>query len=72
MVTYDPNTRKYMVGEIASDYYFEATADELPHRRKVTWLEKQVPRDNLKQAIRNTLGSTLTLFRLSNEVWDEY
>lgn len=69
VLTYDPGTRKYTVGTIASDYYFDKSMEELPHRRKVTWLEKQVPRDNLKLATRNSLGSTLTLFRLNNEIW---
>ncbi|MGB0409409.1 MAG: restriction endonuclease [Opitutales bacterium] len=71
VLTYDPSTRKYMIGEIASNYYFDASTEELPHRRKVKWLEKQVPRDNLKLATRNSLGSTLTLFRLSDEIWDD-
>lgn len=68
VLTYDPSTRKYMVGEIASDYYYEASDDELPHRRKVTWQDKQVARDDLKLATRNSLGSTLTLFRLTDEI----
>ena len=71
VLTYDPGTRKYTVGEIVSDYYFDASAEDLRHRRKVQWLDKQVSRDNLKLATRNSLGSTLTLFRLSDEIWSD-
>lgn len=71
VLTYDPGTRKYMVGEIVSDYYYEASADELPHRRRVKWQGKQISRDNFKLSTRNTLGSTLTLFLLTEEVWGE-
>lgn len=71
VLTYDPSTRKYMVGEIVSDYYFDASAEELPHQRKVKWLEKQVARDDLKVATRNGLGSTLTLFKLNEKYWSD-
>lgn len=71
VLTYDPSTRKYMVGEIVSDYYFDASAEELPHRRKVKWREKQVARDDLKISTRNGLGSTLTLFKLSETYWSD-
>ncbi len=69
VLTYDPGTRKYMVGEIISDYFFEESDNGLPHRRKVTWRDKHVPRDDLKLATRNSLGSTLTLFRIRDESW---
>ena len=68
-MTYDPGTRKYLVGEITGDYYFASAAGELPHRRTVTWQDKQVPRDDLKLATRNSLGSTLTLYRVIDESW---
>lgn len=71
VLTYDPSTRKYLVGEIAGDYYFDEAANELPHKRKVTWLEKQVSRDDLKLATRNSLGSTLTLFSVNPESWSD-
>ena len=71
VLTYDPGTRKYLVGEIASDYFFENSSNELPHRRKVAWQEKQVARDDLKLATRNGLGSTLTLFKLNEKYWTD-
>lgn len=71
VLTYDPSTRKYMVGEIASDYFFDASAEGLAHKRKVKWREKQVARDDLKISTRNGLGSTLTLFKLSETYWSD-
>jgi restriction system protein len=71
VLTYDPSTRKYMVGEITSDYYYDASAKELAHRRKVQWKDDLVSRDDLKLSTRNSLGSTLTLFLLTKEIWSQ-
>lgn len=71
VVTYDPGTRHYWIGRIASDYFLEPGDVELPHRRKVTWDEAMVSRDALTLDARNSLGSTLTVFSVSPEIWQE-
>ena len=66
VITYDPSRRIYLVGTITSDYQFERSDSDLRHRRQVKWETKTVGRDDLKSSTRNSLGSTLTLFRLND------
>ena len=71
VVTYDPGTRQYWIGRISSGY-FRAPGDvELPHRRKVEWSGTKVSRDDLSLDTRNSLGSTMALFSVSAEIWQE-
>ena len=72
VITYDPKTRKYWVGEVAGPYYYDAGAHYLPHRRKVRWQSKEISRDDLTVGARNSLGSTLTLFSVAFDIWDEF
>jgi restriction system protein len=66
VVTYDPALREYFLGRIsgALDY---RDGEPLPYVRKVSWRAK-VARDILSARARNPLGSTLTLFRIPDEV----
>lgn len=71
VITYDPESREYFVGEIVSDYKF--LPDFVPdhwHVRKVRW-DGRVSRDLLRITSRNSLGSTLTLFRVNKDIADE-
>lgn len=71
VVTYDPDAREYLIGNIASDYYYNpGDIEDYPHFRKVDW-RGRVSRDQLSVAARNTLGSTLTLFSINEEVTAE-
>src|SRR5437868_5984223 len=71
VVTYNPNNREYLVGEITSDYRFDPNAiSEHPNIRSVTW-QSRVSRDALPSSTRNMLGSIITLFAISPEAWDE-
>lgn len=70
VVTYDPSSRVYLLGKIASEAVQWVENTELPWVRKVKW-ELQVSRDALSTASRNSLGSILTIFRISPEVADE-
>lgn len=66
VITYDPNERVYWIGEITSDYEFsEKSIPQYPHIRTVNWL-RSVSRDNLSTTTKNSLGSTLTIFKLSS------
>jgi restriction system protein len=72
-ISYDPPRRKYLIGEITSDYEYlpEVIEDEgFNHIRKVKWLG-EVSRDSLSVSSRNTLGSTLTVFYVNDDVASE-
>jgi restriction system protein len=71
VVTYDPSSRHYLIGTIESDYFYKrGIVGTLAHLRKVRWTG-DVPRDSLRVASRNSLGSVLTLFAVAPDVWDE-
>ena len=75
IVTYDPQKRDYLIGNITSDYYHNT--DEISeaisnyaHLRRVDWLGR-VSRDALSVSSRNSLGSSLTLFSVNEEASTE-
>lgn len=71
-VTYDPESRSYLVGEVTGDYEYQPDlVGDYPQVRKVNWLGK-VSRDQLSQRVRNSLGSTLTLFALKDSLFKIY
>lgn len=68
VLTYDPQSRNYLIGEVVSEYIYSQNAvGDYRQTRKAKWLGK-VSRDQLKQKTRNSLGSTLTLFKLNEFV----
>ena len=46
----------YYVGTITSDYYYVPNT-ELPHRRKVAWMDQVIDRKNMSDGLRNSTGS---------------
>lgn len=68
VVTYDSSMREYLVGTITGGYNF--TKEGYPHRRAVDW-GKRFDRDKLSVSARNSLGSTLTLFTINDDIWNE-
>src|SRR5262249_4809311 len=71
VITYDPNTREYLIGEITSVYYYRlGVIPDYPNIRDVEW-KNRVSRDELQAATRNSLGATLTLFAVSPEAWED-
>lgn len=71
VVTYNPQTREYLIGEINSDYHYgEGMISDKSHYRKVTW-SGLVGRDVLTANTRNCLGSIMTLFALQSETVKE-
>jgi restriction system protein len=64
VLSYDPTTREYLVGEIQSDYEYNDKLSEYHHVRRVKWLGK-VSRDKLSTATRNTLGAISTIFQIN-------
>lgn len=72
IVTYDPQKREYLIGNITSDYYHNTdeiseTISNYAHLRKVDWLGR-VSREVLSVSSRNSLGSSLTLFSVNEKV----
>jgi len=57
----------YRVGEVTGDYYYVA-GGALPHRRKVRWLERKIPRGSMSDALQNSSGSAGTVSNLSGHV----
>jgi restriction system protein len=70
VVTYAPNERQYHIGEIISDYDYSQTEAEFHHFRKISWLNK-ISRDSLSTSAKNSLGSTLTIFKIPYEIEEE-
>ena len=70
VLSYDPDNREYIVGEIISDYEFNTQLSEYHHIRKVRWIGK-VQRDKLSISTRNTLGAISTIFELKDDAKKE-
>ena len=70
VVTYDSTLRQYHLGVITGDYVYNPKLSE-PHTRAVNWFEKTISRDSISNSTKNSLGSTLTIFKLSTEQKDE-
>ncbi|KAI2693087.1 restriction endonuclease [Pseudomonas sp. TNT3] len=66
VVTYSPANRLYMVGNVkgAAEYHPEWAEQGMSLVRKVQWQQQELPRDNLGISTKNSLGSTLTLFKV--------
>lgn len=71
ILSYDPERRTYLLGKASGDYtYNPALFEEYPSIRKVDWLS-EISRDDLSTTVKNTLGSTLTLFEPGDLVLKE-
>ncbi|MDO3387960.1 restriction endonuclease [Gilvimarinus sp. SDUM040013] len=68
IVSYDTETRQYLIGEDQGQYLYKpGEVGEYPNLRVVNW-QGRVDRDALSQSAKNSLGSTLTLFSVSDDV----
>jgi restriction system protein len=70
VITYNPSERTYSIGEIESAYKYDEKTCEYFHTRDIKWIGK-VQRDDLSTSTKNTLGSTLTIFKISKEAREE-
>ena len=67
VLTYDPQTRLYHIGEIAgAPRYTPTEIESLPVQRLVRWTGT-VSRDALSQGAKGKLGAILTLFKVARE-----
>lgn len=73
VISYNPQTRNYLVGKITSDYYYSEKLAEKHHQpkefyhhfRDVEWLGES-NRDDLSQAALKPLKSVMTIFNLND------
>lgn len=70
VVTYDPEHRRYVLGRVMSPAEFSSSEDGNGYRRRISWTHR-VDRDVLSIDTKNTLGSTLTLFRPKDSAADD-
>ena len=54
----------YKVGKVTGGYQY-VPGDVLPHRRRVEWLSKQIPKDEMSDGLRNSAGSIGTVSNIS-------
>lgn len=60
--------RKVNIGIIESEYFFDKNATEYPHKRKVTWILRELDRNKYSQAAKYEFGSFLSFFKVSKYV----
>lgn len=67
VLSFRKETREYLVGTISSPYEYDANVfgATYPHIRRVNWDPRRLPRDRLPREVRNSLGSTLTVFNIT-------
>lgn len=70
VVTYNPEERRYFVGEITGDYNYNKSLCEYFHIRQVKWFG-DVSRDRLSTKTKNTLGAWTTIFEVNEEAMQE-
>ena len=64
-VILSPNGQgSYRVGRVAGDYYY-APGGNLPQRRKIDWIDHQVPRSSMSDDLRHATGSIGTVSTVS-------
>ena len=61
VITYNPSTRKYHIGEIKSEYQYSLET-EFNHLRKINWI-LEIDRDSLSTKQKTSLGQELTIFK---------
>lgn len=66
VITYSPTNRKYLLGTVSgpSAHYPDRSALSMEISRPVDWLSSEIDRDRLSVSTRNSLGSTLTVFKV--------
>ena len=72
VLSYNPSTRNYLLGEITSDYIYSDKIsknfedDDYSDVRNVKWID-EIPRDKLKVKTKNSLGAISTLFYINED-----
>ncbi|MEM5640445.1 restriction endonuclease [Bacillus toyonensis] len=68
VITFTRDTREYLIGTVIVTHKHDAAvvSSHYPNVIGVKWEVKQIPRDDLSQGAKNSLGSTLTVFRVDD------
>lgn len=71
IVTYDPETRIYLIGNVVSEYTYKVVNDH-PHQHIISakWTTEK-SRDDLTVEARNCLGAIMSLFEIVDNTRDE-
>ncbi|WP_026701747.1 restriction endonuclease [Salibacterium aidingense] len=71
VITYSKEKREYMIGTVSEDHFYDKTVGDFhyPNHIRVNWEDNRIARDILPQGAKNSLGSTLTVFRVDE--WGE-
>lgn len=71
VIMYEPSTRLYHLGKVAGPCLSSSCSDDITYLRKVEW-QLSVPRDRLTSSSKNSLGSIMTIFSVSDEIMNEF
>lgn len=64
-IVFSPDgTGSYRVGEIDGEYYF-AVAQPLPHRRRVKWFDRLVPKSTMSPDLQSSIGSGVPVINVT-------
>ncbi|NMD72632.1 restriction endonuclease [Bacillus sp. DNRA2] len=68
VITYSKEKREYLIGTVTSSHKFNKLIGhpDYPNVISVDWYERTIERDKLSQSAKNSLGSTLTVFRVDD------
>ncbi|WP_342026108.1 restriction endonuclease [Cytobacillus pseudoceanisediminis] len=68
IITFTKDKREYLIGTVTAVHIHDNTLvnDHYSNVIGVKWETKQIPRDDLSQGAKNSLGSTLTVFRVDD------
>ncbi|PRT15168.1 restriction endonuclease [Bacillus toyonensis] len=68
VITFTKDKREYLIGTVIATHKHDigVVSDQYPNVIGVKWGTKQIPRDDLSQGAKNSLGSTLTVFRVDD------
>ncbi|HHP1041090.1 TPA: restriction endonuclease [Bacillus thuringiensis] len=68
VITFTKDKREYLIGTVIATHQhdIDVVSNHYPNVIGVEWEVKQIPRDDLSQGAKNSLGSTLTVFRVDD------
>lgn len=68
VITFTKDKREYLIGTVIATHQhdIDVVSKHYPNVIGVEWEVKQIPRDDLSQGAKNSLGSTLTVFRVDD------
>lgn len=66
VITYNPGTRNYHLGEIIGIYRYSKSECDYNHIREVKW-QREISRDDLSTETKNMLGAIMTIFKITDE-----